>query len=76
MWAMVGSGQDADRTHAQGPRRGILRRAEAGCTAHEIASIAGHKTLKEVERYTKAADQTRLAVSAMGRVERSQRDRS
>ena len=32
---------------------------------HQIASWSGHKTLKEVERYTKAADQKRLAKSAM-----------
>ena len=37
------------------------RLADAGCTAHEIAAISGHKTLKEVERYTKGADQARLA---------------
>jgi hypothetical protein len=32
---------------------------------HQIASWSGHKTLKEIERYTKAADQKRLAESAM-----------
>ena len=37
------------------------RLADAGCTAHEIAAISGHKTLKEVVRYTKGADQARLA---------------
>ena len=37
------------------------------CTVHEIASISGHATLKEVERYTKAADQQRLAHAAMAR---------
>ena len=30
--------------------------AEVGCT-HTIAAIAGHRTLAEVERYAKAADQ-------------------
>jgi hypothetical protein len=30
-------------------------------------AISGHKTLKEVERYTKAADQARLARAAMAR---------
>jgi hypothetical protein len=34
---------------------------------HEIAAISGHATLKEVERYTKAADQQRLAQAAMAR---------
>ena len=38
--------------------------AEAGCTTHEIASVLGHETLKEVERYTKAAGQRRLAEQA------------
>jgi integrase len=37
------------------------RLAEAGCTASEIAAVTGHKTLSEVARYTKAADQVRLA---------------
>jgi integrase len=42
--------------------------ADAGCTAHEIAAWSGHMTLKEVERYTKAADQKRLAASALVKV--------
>jgi hypothetical protein len=42
--------------------------ADAGCTAHEIAAISGHRTLAEVERYTRKADQQRLARSAMERV--------
>jgi integrase len=44
------------------------RLADAGCTAHEIAAISGHKTLKEVARYTKGADQARLARAAMERI--------
>jgi hypothetical protein len=44
-----------------------LRVAEAGCTAHEIAAITGHASLREIERYTKAADQRRLAKAAMGK---------
>jgi ribosomal protein L14E/L6E/L27E len=35
------------------------------CTAHEIAAITGHASLKEVERYTKGVDQIRLAKAAM-----------
>lgn len=54
---------------AHGLRKAAARRlAEAGCTEHEIASITGHATLREVARYTKAADQVRLAVSAMAKV--------
>jgi integrase len=41
------------------------RLAEAGCTAKEIMAITGHKTLKEVERYIKAAEQKKLATNAM-----------
>jgi hypothetical protein len=32
-----------------------------GCSANVIASISGHPSLREVERYTKAADQERVA---------------
>jgi integrase len=42
--------------------------ADAGCSTHEIAAWSGHMTLKEVERYTKAADQKRLAGSALAKV--------
>jgi integrase len=54
------------RCAAHGLRKAACRRgAEAGWTVHQIASWSGHKTLKEVERYTRAADQKRLAESAM-----------
>ena len=46
----------------------VTRLADAGCTAHEIAAISGHKTLSEVERYTKATNQARLARAAMERI--------
>ena len=39
----------------------MRRLAERGATTKQIASVSGHKTLKEVERYTAAADQARLA---------------
>ena len=45
----------------------MTRLASLGCTVHEIAAISGHRTLKEVERYTRAADQARLARAAMER---------
>jgi integrase len=41
------------------------RLAEAGCSEKQIAAISGHATLREVARYTRAADQARLARSAM-----------
>jgi site-specific recombinase XerD len=50
---------------AHGLRHAACRRlAEAGCTAHQIAAISGQASLREVERYTKAADQARLARQA------------
>ena len=57
---------------AHGLRKAAARRlAEAGCTEHEIAAITGHASLREITRYTKAADQVRLAVSAMDKVRTS-----
>jgi integrase len=51
---------------AHGLRKAAARRlAEAGCTAHEIGAITGHASLTELVRYTKAADQRRLAEVAM-----------
>jgi len=53
---------------AHGLRKAACRRlAEAGCTAHQIAAISGHASLREVERYTKAADQARLAKDAINK---------
>lgn len=49
-----------------GLRKAAARRlAEAGCSVLEIAAITGHASLKEVERYTKSAEQRRLAQAAM-----------
>lgn len=54
---------------AHGLRKAAATRlADAGCSAHEVASITGHKTLAEVQRYTAAADQKRLARGAMKRI--------
>ncbi|MCT8999112.1 tyrosine-type recombinase/integrase [Chelativorans intermedius] len=51
---------------AHGLRKAAARRlAEAGCTNQQIKAITGHKTDKEVSRYTAAADQSRLATEAM-----------
>src|SRR4029077_14942992 len=53
-----------------GLRKAACRRlAEAGCSANEIAAISGHKSLNEVARYTRAADQARMARNAMARTE-------
>jgi len=56
---------------AHGLRKAAARRlAEAGCTAHQIMSITGHKTLREVTRYTESADRRGLAVAAMSKLEK------
>jgi integrase len=53
-----------------GLRKAAGRRlAEAGCSAHEIMAVLGHKTLSEAERYTRDADQGRLANEAMRKLE-------
>jgi integrase len=43
----------------------LTRLAEAGCTAFEIASISGHKDLREVQLYVEAANRKKLAASAI-----------
>jgi integrase len=56
-------------TSAHGLRKAACRRlAEAGCSTNEIAAISGHSSLREVERYTKAADQARMARAAIGKL--------
>ena len=44
----------------------MRRLAESGSSAKEIAAISGHRTLKEIERYTAAADQVRLSKACDG----------
>jgi integrase len=57
---------------AHGLRKAACRRlAEAGCTAHQIAAISGHLSLNEVERYTRAANQSKMAQAAMATVTRA-----
>lgn len=58
-----------DELSMHGLRKAAARRlAEAGCSAHEIASVTGHKKLGEVERYTAAANRERMAKAGMGKV--------
>ena len=45
-----------------GLRKAAARRlAEAGASVHQIMAITGHRSLKEVARYTQGADQILLA---------------
>src|SRR5215475_10059236 len=56
------------RCKPHGLRKTACRRlAESGCSGNEIMAISGHATLKELVRYTAAADQARLARNAMAR---------
>ncbi len=49
-----------------GLRKAAARRlAEVGCSEKQIAAVTGHTTLKEVARYTRAANQERLAADAV-----------
>jgi hypothetical protein len=52
----------------------VTRLAEAGCSTEQIKAITGHRSASEVARYTRAADQRRLARQAMSllRAEREQ----
>jgi integrase len=49
-------------------KRAATALAEAGCSAHEIAAVTGHKTLEMVAHYTRPVDQHRLASAAVVRL--------
>ena len=54
---------------AHGLRKaGATRLAECGATDHEIMSWGGWKTLREVQRYTAAANRKRLALRAADQI--------
>jgi integrase len=59
--AIAAAGLDPCCT-AHGLRKAVSRKmAEEGASAKTIAAVTGHKTLKEIERYTAAAEQPKLA---------------
>jgi integrase len=45
--------------------------AEVGCSTLQIASITGHRSLREIERYTAAANQRTLATAAILKLEQN-----
>ncbi len=49
------------------------RLAEAGCSLKQIASVTGHKSLSMIEKYSRDADQKRLASAAILRLENAGR---
>jgi integrase len=54
---------------AHGLRKAALRRlAEHGSTAKQMQAVSGHRTLGEIERYTRQADQKKLAKAAIRRL--------
>jgi integrase len=60
---------------AHGLRKSAATRlADAGCTEAQIKAVTGHTTSKEVERYTKARDQKRLAKDAFALIGGTQRE--
>ena len=67
--ARPATGRAAERVHVPRPAQGRLSAARGGRTAPRMRSrrSADTRRLKEVERYTKAADQQRLAQAAMAR---------
>jgi hypothetical protein len=55
-----------------GLRKAACRRLAEGCSASVIASISGHASLREVQRYVESAEQTllaRLGIEAVSRTE-------
>jgi integrase/recombinase XerD len=54
---------------AHGLRKATAARlAERGATPHEIMAVTGHRSLEEIERYTRAARRAGLADSAMAKL--------
>ncbi|MFZ5693911.1 MAG: tyrosine-type recombinase/integrase [Pseudomonadota bacterium] len=53
---------------AHGLRKAFLRRmAEAGCSEDFIASISGHKDMREIRTYVQAANKARMATEGMAK---------
>jgi integrase len=57
------------RCKAHGLRYAAIKRlAEHGSTTKEIAAVSGHRSLKEIERYTERANRKSLAKSAIDKL--------
>jgi integrase len=65
-WARQAGLRDRCRLHGL-KKAGMRRLAEDGGTTHELMAISGHKTLSEVQRYTKGANNRKLADSGMAK---------
>jgi len=51
----------------------LRRLAESSATSKEIASVSGHKTLAEIERYVAMADQRKLSAAAIAKLARDKK---
>lgn len=49
----------------------VVRLVEADCSSKEVAALTGHASLREIERYMKAAEQEKLARAAIARLIRN-----
>ena len=70
-WAREAGLPDHCRLHGL-KKAGMRRGAEAGNTTHELMAFSGHKTLAEVQRYTKDAEDKVLASSGAAKRRRAQ----
>lgn len=62
------------RCKPHGLRKAVLRvMAENGASAKQLASVSGHKTTKELDRYTAAADQPTLATMGIATIKKRTR---
>jgi integrase len=60
------------RAGPHGLRKACCRRlADAGCSMKVIAAISGHASLREIARYTEAADQRKLAEQGIAAITRT-----
>lgn len=63
-----------DRCSSHGLRKAAGRRlAEAGCSTREIMAVLGLRSLDMAEKYTRGADQKRLATSAIAQLDEHKR---
>jgi integrase len=57
------------RCLAHGLRKAGMRRlAEYGATVKEMQAMSGHRTLREIERYTERASRAKLSTAAIGKI--------
>ena len=69
MAASIDAAELPKRCVLHGLRKAAARRlAEAGATPHQIAAVTGHRSLEEIERYTKMVAQKGLVADAIRKI--------